>query len=88
MLAGENLGRRHHRRLPPGLDHFGHREERDHGLARADVALQEPQHALLGPEIGADFGDRLALRWVSAKGSAASRRRPKAPSATCARPGV
>ena len=49
MLARENFGRRHHRRLPPGLDHLGHREQRDDRLARADVALQQPDHALLRP---------------------------------------
>ena len=62
MLAGEHFGRRHHRRLPPRLDHLRHRDQRNHGLARADVALQEPDHALFGRKIGADFVDRLALR--------------------------
>ena len=62
VLAGENFGRRHHRRLPAGFDHVRHREQRDDGLARSDVALQQPQHALLGSEIGADVVDRLALR--------------------------
>ena len=68
MLAGENLGRRHHRRLPSGFDHVGHRQERDDGLARADVALQQPDHALLRPEIGADVVDRLQLRLGQRKG--------------------
>ena len=62
MLAGEHFRRRHHRRLPSGLDHVGHRDERDDGLARADVALQEPDHPLRRPEIGADLLDRPALR--------------------------
>ena len=62
VLAGEHLRRRHHCRLSSRLDHVGHREQRDDGLARADVALQEPNHPFLGPEIGADFVDRLALR--------------------------
>ena len=61
MLAREHFGRRHHRRLPSGLDHIRHREQRDHGLARADVALQEPDHPFLGPEIGADLLDRPGL---------------------------
>ena len=62
MLAGEDFGRRHHRRLPSCFDHVGHRHERHHGLARSDVALQEPEHPLFGLEIGADVVDRLLLR--------------------------
>ena len=68
VLAGENLGRRHHRRLPARFDHLRHRQERDDGLARSDVALQQPQHALFGSEIGADVVDRLALRARQRKG--------------------
>ena len=52
MLAGEDFGRRHEGGLPPGLDHGGGREQRDHGLAGADVALQQAQHALRPREIG------------------------------------
>ena len=62
MLARQHLRRRHHRGLPAGFDHLGHGEERHHGLARADVALQEPDHAVLRPQIGADFGERCLLR--------------------------
>ena len=62
VLAGEDFGRRHHRRLPSRFDHVGHRHQRDDGLARSDVALQQPQHALFGLEIGADVVDRLLLR--------------------------
>ena len=62
VLAGEDFGRRHHRRLPARFDHVRHRHQRDDGLARSDVALQQPQHALFGPEIGADVVDRLPLR--------------------------
>ena len=68
VLAGENFGRRHHRRLPARFDHLRHRQERDNGLARSDVALQQPQHALFGSEIGADVVDRLALRGRQRKG--------------------
>ena len=68
MLAGENLGRRHHRRLSSRFDHVGHRQERDDGLARADVALQQSQHALLGLEVGTDVVDRLQLRLGQRKG--------------------
>ena len=68
VLAGENLGRRHHRRLPAGFDHVRHCEKRNDGLARSDVALQQPQHALFGSEIGADVVDRLPLRARQRKG--------------------
>ena len=68
VLAGENLGRRHHRRLSASLDHLRHRHKRDDGLARSDVALQQPDHALFSSEIGADVVDRLALRAGQRKG--------------------
>ena len=62
MLAGEDFGRRHHRRLPPGLDGMAHGDERDDGLAGADVALKQPDHAPGRGEIGADLGDGARLR--------------------------
>ena len=62
MLAREDFGRRHQRRLPARFDDIGHRQQRDDRLARADVALQQPQHALGRGEIGADFGERARLR--------------------------
>ena len=61
MLAREDFGRRHQRRLSSRLDHPGHREQRDDRLAGADIALQQPQHAFWRGEIGADFGERLGL---------------------------
>ena len=67
VLAGEDFGRRHHRRLASRFDHVRHRHQRDDGLARSDVALEEPQHPLLGPEIGADVVDRLPLRFCQRK---------------------
>ena len=62
MLAGEDFGRRHEGRLPAGLDHGRGRDQRHHGLAGADVALQQPQHALRAGEVGDDVVDRLLLR--------------------------
>ena len=44
VLAGEDLGRGHHRRLAAGLDGGEHGEEGDQGLAGADVALQQAVH--------------------------------------------
>ena len=62
MLARQNFGRRHERRLPAGLDHVRGGKQRDHGLAGADVAVQQPQHALRLRQIGDDVGDRALLR--------------------------
>ena len=36
-------------------------EERDHGLARADVALEQAEHALGFRKVGVDLGQRLHL---------------------------
>ncbi len=62
MLAGEDFGRRHEGGLPPGFDDGGRRDQRHHGLAGADIALQQPQHALRAGEVGDDVVDRLLLR--------------------------
>ena len=88
MLAGEDFGRRHQRRLPSGLDDMGHRQQRDDRLARADVALQQPQHALRAPR-GRRGWRRppAACAPVSANGSAARSFAASLPSAICARPG-
>ena len=55
MLAREDFGRRHQRGLRAGLDDGGRGEQRDDGLAGADIALQQPQHALRLGEIVGDF---------------------------------
>ena len=62
MLAGEDFGRRHEGGLPAGFDHRRRRDQRHHGLAGADIALQQPQHALRAGEVGDDVVDRLLLR--------------------------
>ena len=62
MLPRQNFGRRHERRLPAGLDHGRGGKERDHGLAGADVAMKQPQHAVRLREIGDDVVDRALLR--------------------------
>ena len=49
LLAGQlalALLRAHQRSLPSGLNDSRGREQRHHGLARTDIALQQPQHAL------------------------------------------
>ena len=62
MLPRQDFGRRHQRRLPPAFDDGCGREQRHHGLARADIALQQPQHPLGLGQIGGDVGDRARLR--------------------------
>ena len=62
MLAGEDFRRRHQGRLAAGLNRARHGKQRHHRLARADVALQQPQHALRLGEVGEDFGKRHLLR--------------------------
>ena len=62
MLPRQDFRRRHQRRLPAGLDHGGGREQRDHGFSRADVAVQQPQHAMRLRQIGDDIADRALLR--------------------------
>ena len=44
VLLGQDFGRRHQRALPAGVDGDRRRQRRDHGLARADIALQQPVH--------------------------------------------
>ena len=44
VLLGERLRRRHERPLAPALDRAEERVQRDDGLPRSDVALQEPLH--------------------------------------------
>ena len=62
MLARQNFSRRHQRRLTAGLDHGGGGQQRDHGFSRADVAVQQPQHAMRLRQIGDDIADRALLR--------------------------
>ena len=62
MLARQDFGRRHERGLPAGFDHGGGGEQRDDGLAGADIALQQPQHALRQSQIGDDVVDGALLR--------------------------
>ena len=61
VLARQDLRRRHDRGLGAGLHRGQHRGERDHGLAAADVALQQAQHPVRPPHIGQNLGDRALL---------------------------
>ena len=66
VLADEQLGRRHDRGLGAGLDDVRRGEQRDHRLARADVALEQAQHAFRRGEVGVDLGERRRLAARSA----------------------
>jgi hypothetical protein len=52
----------HQRRLPAGFDHRRSRQQCDHGFARADIAVQKPQHPVRLREIGDDIADGAHLR--------------------------
>ena len=62
MLTREQLGRRHQRPLRTRLYGACKSEQRDHCLAAADIALQQPEHAMRAREIGVDLGERAPLR--------------------------
>jgi hypothetical protein len=44
VLLGQDFGRGQQRGLPARVDHLEHGPDRDHRLARADLALQQPVH--------------------------------------------
>ena len=54
VLACQQVRGRQQRGLPAGIGHERHGERRDRGLARADVALDQPHHRAPGAEVGAD----------------------------------
>ena len=62
VLLGEDLGRRHERRLPPALGGEDGREDGDDRLAAPDVALQEAPHGPARAEVLADLPDDALLR--------------------------
>ena len=61
VLLGERLRRRHQRALPLSLDRAQQRIERDDGLSRSDVALQQSLHRHRAVEIRVDVGDCALL---------------------------
>ena len=62
VLLGQHLGRHHERALVPALHRGQQRGQRDHRLARPDVALQEPVHREGPGHVGHDHGQGPALR--------------------------
>ena len=67
MLFGEQLRRRHDGRLATRRGSNDGRHRRDHGLAAADVALQQAIHRRAGFEVGHDLGERARLGRRQAK---------------------
>ena len=70
MLLGENLGGRHDRRLVAGLHRRAHGERRHHGLARADVALQQPVHRVRRGHVAPDVLPHALLSRREGEGQA------------------
>ncbi len=62
MLARQELGRRHQRRLRARFHGGGHGQQRHHGLAAADIALEQAKHAVGAFKVGIDLGQRASLR--------------------------
>ena len=62
VLFGQHLGRRHERALVSALHGDEERADGDHGLARADVTLQEPVHRVPLGQVDHDLADRTMLR--------------------------
>ena len=61
VLRGEHLGGRQQRRLPPGIHRGEHGAQGDHGLARPDLALQQPVHRHVAGHLGRDGGADVGL---------------------------
>ena len=61
VLAGQDFGRGHQGRLEAGAGGVGHGQHGHHGLARADVALQQPAHPFAGGQIAANLRQRADL---------------------------
>ena len=61
MLLRERLGRCHQSALPARFDRPQQRVERDDGLPRADVTLEQPFHRDRPDEIRVDLGDCTLL---------------------------
>ncbi len=47
---------------PPASTTLRHGDQRHHGLAGADIALQQPHHAVAAGKVRLDLAERLALR--------------------------
>ena len=61
VLLRQHFGGRHDRSLLAGFHRTQHRQQRHDRLARADIALQQPQHASVGSQVAIDLRERLML---------------------------
>ncbi len=74
VLTGQNLGRRHDRRLAAGFDRSQHGEGGDQRLAAADIALQEAEHPHRLCHVALDLGEHPSLPGGKVKGQSAEHR--------------
>ena len=79
MLPRQERRRRHQSGLGARLDGDQHGEERDRGLAAADVALEKTEHADAAREIGFNLGHGRALPRGQAEGKHPGDRFAQAP---------
>ncbi|MNV46390.1 hypothetical protein D3C71_1382200 [compost metagenome] len=68
MLLGQDFGRRHQRALPTRVHRQTGGQGRDHGFARAHIALQQPVHGHLAGQVGGNFFAHAALGGREAEG--------------------
>ena len=68
VLVGQQLGRHHQSGLRAGLHRDQHGKQRHHGLAAADVALEEAEHAAFLREVLDDLGGSGALAFGQSEG--------------------
>jgi hypothetical protein len=61
QLLGEHLGRGHQRALVPALHRDQERRDRNDGLARADLTLEQPVHRHRAREVALDHVERRVL---------------------------
>ena len=62
MLLGQNFGRRHKRHLLSAFDRLQRRQRGNHGLARADIPLQQPLHRCGALQVVRNLADHALLR--------------------------
>ena len=70
VLLGQQLGRGHQRALLRARDGHQHRVERDHGFARAHVALDQPVGGRGRREVGGDLAHHRVLLGREREGEA------------------
>ena len=68
MLFGKDFGGRHQGYLCTGANSLQRRQCRDNGLARANIALNKPEHRQWLAQVLTDIGQHMALRTGECKG--------------------